>query len=74
MRIVHQESAGIDIGAKQFFVSTNDKVVKTFYTFTSDIIELGNYLKSKKVESVAMEATGVYWYVIYEIFRREIWH
>ena len=71
MRIVHQESAGIDIGAKQFFVSTNDKVVKTFYTFTSDIIELGNYLKSKKVESVAMEATGVYWYVIYEILEEK---
>ncbi len=71
MRIVHQESAGIDIGAKQFFVSTKDKVVKSFYTFTSDIILLGNYLKSKKVESVAMEATGVYWYIIYEILEEK---
>ena len=71
MRIVHQESAGIDIGAKQFFVSTKDKVVKSFYTFTSDIISLGNYLKSKKVESVAMEATGVYWYIIYEILEEK---
>ena len=71
MRIINQHSAGIDIGAKNFFVSIRDKEVKVFTTFTSDIIELGNYLKEHEVETVAMEATGVYWYSLYEVLEEE---
>jgi purine-nucleoside phosphorylase len=38
--------------------------VRSFDTFTSDFIALGNYLKQKGISTVAMEATGVYWVVL----------
>ena len=67
MEIVHQKAAGIDIGAKKVFVGIKKEQVRSFDTFTSDFITLGNYLKQKKISTVAMEATGVYWVVLYDI-------
>lgn len=62
-----KNTAGIDIGAKQFFVAVQDQEVKSFFTFTEDISALVAYLSSHNVESVAMEATGVYWYILYDM-------
>jgi transposase len=59
--------AGIDIGAKKLFVSVENQPVKIFDTFTEDLELLGVYLLSQKIETVAMEATGVYWVILYDI-------
>jgi transposase len=42
-------------------------VVRSFETFTSDLESLGRYLQDNGVATVAMEATGSYWYVLYDI-------
>ncbi len=62
---VHENAAGIDIGAKEIFVSVDGQEVKSFRTFTEDYSRCVNYLKEKKIERVAMEATGVYWMALY---------
>jgi transposase len=44
---------------------------KTFSTMTSDLFKLKSWLKENKVESVAMESTGVYWKPIFNILEDE---
>lgn len=76
MKKIRKNTAGIDIGAKQIFVSIGEMEVKVFDTFTEDLISCGHYLKSHGVESVAMEATGNYWVILYMILEEmdlEVW-
>jgi transposase len=67
MKVLHQKAAGIDIGSEEIFVSIGNGEVMKFKTFTADILELTNYLVSKSIKSVAMEATGIYWINLYEL-------
>lgn len=67
MEKMHFHAAGIDIGSRKVFVGLENSPVRSFETFTSDLVSLGDYLLDNKVTTVAMEATGVYWYVLYDI-------
>jgi len=67
MKKIRNNTAGIDIGAKSIFVGLESKEVKCFETFTEDLNNLAVYLLSNKITSVAMEATGVYWVILYDI-------
>ena len=67
MKRIRKHVAGIDIGAKKLFVSVENEPVKNFDTFTEDLELLGDYLLSHNIETVAMEATGVYWVILYDI-------
>jgi len=60
------KAAGIDIGSSAIFIAIIDKEVKSFSTFTSGIHEAVRYLKANGIKSVAFEATGIYWFPIYE--------
>jgi transposase len=68
---IHPHAAGIDIGATQIQVAVpNDadpKPVRTFTTFTDDLLKLRDWLKACGVRTVAMESTGVYWIPLYQI-------
>jgi len=67
MKKIRKNAAGIDIGAKNLFVGIEGKKVKVFDTFTQDMASLCSYLLKEKITSVAMEATGVYWVILYDI-------
>ena len=67
MKKIRKHVAGIDIGAKKLFVSVENESVRSFDTFTDDMELLSAYLLSHKIETVAMEATGVYWVILYDI-------
>lgn len=76
MKKIRKNCAGIDIGAKEFFVGLEGKEVKRFFTFTEEIEHLIAYLKDNKIESVAMEATGVYWFILYDMLDKagfDVW-
>lgn len=64
-------AAGIDIGSKSHFVAIPDGcadvTVREFKSFTTDLYELANWLEKCKIETVAMESTGVYWIPLYEL-------
>lgn len=67
---------GIDIGAKKVFTSIEGQPVVSHFTFTEDFYKLRDYLLEHKVESIAMEATGVYWVILYEILEQagiDVW-
>lgn len=71
MKKINLKAAGIDIGAKQIFIGIEGEKVKSFFTFTDDLLEAANYLSSKNIATVAMEATGVYWVILYDILKEK---
>jgi transposase len=76
MKKIRENAAGIDIGAKKVFVSIEGQEVKSFCTFTENFEQLRDYLHEHKIGSVAMEATGVYWNILYEILEEsgiDVW-
>jgi transposase len=73
---IRRNAAGIDIGAKKIFVAIENEPVRSFETFTEDLNQARDYLLSHGIETIAMEATGVYWIIIYEILERaglDVW-
>jgi len=76
MKVIRENAAGIDIGAKKVFVYVEGQEVKSFYTFTEDLEQARDYLLKFRTETVAMEATGVYWNILYEILEEagiDVW-
>ena len=76
MQKIRENAAGIDIGAKNIFVSIENHDVRVFETFTSSFREAIDFLVSNEIQTVAMEATGVYWVILYEMLESaglDIW-
>lgn len=67
MEKLRENAAGIDIGAKMIYVGLEGAPVMSFETFTEGFYRARDYLVSKGIQTVAMEATGVYWVILYEI-------
>jgi transposase len=69
--LLHPYAAGIDIGARQIQVAVpcdaDPKPVRTFTTFTDDLLKARDWLKACGVRTVAMESTGVYWIALFQI-------
>jgi len=71
LNFLDQTCAGIDIGASELFVciakNNSEQEVRSFPTFTADLKSMIEWLKLNKIKSVAMESTGVYWIVPFEM-------
>ena len=67
MRTINPHAGGIDAGSTQFFVAVPDGTVTCYQSHTADLERLRDHLKQHGVTTVAMEATGVYWLVLFEI-------
>ena len=67
MKKLRANAAGIDIGANKIYLGLESASVKSFETFTESFHQAKDYLLAKGIETVAMEATGVYWVILYEI-------
>ena len=67
--VFNLHASGIDIGDTFHCVAISDgkggHEVKTTSSFTCDLIEIVNYLKSNGITTAAMESTGVYWLPLY---------
>ncbi len=72
LEMVNPFAAGLDLHKEKIWgcISKSkdpNSQVKTFGTCTEDVKELGAWLKSSGIETVAMESTGVYWIPVYNI-------
>ena len=69
--VMRPNAAGIDIGATEIYVAVpNDRAaqpVRCFQTFTQDLNELADWLQQCRIDTVAMESTGVYWIPLFQI-------
>jgi len=76
MEKIREKAAGIDIGSKKVFVAIEGNEVRCFYTFTEDFEKLRDYLFENEIKTAAMEATGVYWGILYEMLEEagiDVW-
>lgn len=70
-RKIHPHAAGIDIGSEKVFVAVEGLEVSNYRTFTIDFGRLVADLVANGVETVAMEATGVYWKPVWHVLEDE---
>src|SRR6516225_854479 len=69
--MMRPNAGGIDIGATEIFVAVpadrDVESVRAFATFTADLHVLADWLQRCRIETVAMESTGVYWIPLFQI-------
>ena len=73
---INPNAAGIDMHSKTHMAcAPSDKngkhPVKTFGTYTENLIDMAKWLKENGATTVAMEATGVFWWPLVETLRAE---
>ncbi|MFC2106867.1 IS110 family transposase, partial [Bacteroidota bacterium] len=70
-KIINPNAAGIDISSKEHYVAVPEgrskQEVRCFNSYTRDLHKLAKWLRECQVDTVAMEATGIYWYHLYTI-------
>lgn len=69
--VLHPNAGGIDIASREHYVAVNpesdEQSIRAFGCFTEDLYAIADWLIKCKVDTVAMEATGIYWVSLYLI-------
>src|SRR5260370_4141216 len=72
---INPNACGTDIGAGELLVcvpADRDKAsVRRFGTKTPDLGEMAQWLKDCRIETVALEATGIYWIASFQLLERK---
>ena len=74
--IVRAKVAGIDIGSERHWVCAPElegsgREVADFGATTPELVRMAGWLKERKIESLAMESTGVYWIAPHEVLEKD---
>ncbi|MDP1726546.1 MAG: IS110 family transposase [Bacteroidota bacterium] len=64
---INQNAAAFDVGSEKVFLAMPDSKVFSFLTFTPDLKRAVEFLIENEIPTVAMESTGVYGIVLYEM-------
>ena len=71
LSIVHCNAGGIDVGNESHFVAVppdrDPNPVQEFGCWTAELMRMAKWLQACGIETVAMQATGVYWIAQYDI-------
>ena len=69
LEVVNPNAAGVDVSSTEMQVCVPEDRDgdhnRCFGTFTCDLYEISAWLKACKIDTVAMESTGVYWVPLY---------
>ena len=65
--VLDPRAAFVDVGSEQMDVSLAGGPPEVFGAVTSELHRLRDWLRERGVQSVAMEATGVYWLPLYGV-------
>ena len=71
--MLHGNAAGIDVGNAEHYVAVPPKrdaqPVQKFASFTADLHRMARWLQACGIETVVMQATGVYWVALFEVLQ-----
>jgi transposase len=74
LTIIHPNAGGIDVGNESHFVAVppdrDVNAVREFGCWTAALNQMAEWLKSCRIDTVAMQATGVYWIALYDILEQ----
>jgi transposase len=69
--LLRANAAGLDVGSREHYVAVpvgrDTHSVRSFGCTTSELRQMAAWLQACRVDTVAIEATGVYWVPIYEV-------
>lgn len=72
---INPSAAGIDIGSREIFVCVpadrDQESVRRFGTKTPDLEQMAQWLQDCRIQTVAMEATGIYWIATFQLLERK---
>jgi len=75
LHCLNGNAAGVDVGATEIYIAVPPdrdlQPVRRFSTFTEDLHAAATWLKGCKIETVAMESTGVYWIPFFQILEAQ---
>lgn len=76
MEVVNPHAAGIDVGSRSHWVAVgqSEKDVKEYGVFNDDLFALSDWLKERRIRTVAMESTGTYWQNLYAVLIAKGFH
>jgi transposase len=73
--VQHPHAAGIDIGSRSHWVCVGTEVdprlIQEFPAHTAGLKAIVAFLREHRVNTVAMESTGIYWVPLYELLQAE---
>src|SRR2546428_11584613 len=68
---IHPNAGGIDVGNESHFAAVpadrDAQPVQEFGSWTADLHRMGKWLQSCRIDTVVVQATGVYWIPLYDI-------
>jgi transposase len=74
LAIVHANAGGIDVGNESHFVAVppdrDENPVREFGCWTEALNDMAKWLKSCRIDTVAVQATGVYWIALYDVLEQ----
>jgi hypothetical protein len=74
LTIVHVNAGGIDVGNESHYVAVppdrDPNPVREFGCWTAALNQMAEWLKSCQIDTVAMQATGVYWIALYDVLEQ----
>ena len=74
LEVIHPDAAGIDIGNESHYVavppSRDSQSVREFGCTTAELKAMAAWLKQCRIQTVAMQSTGVYWVAVYDILEQ----
>ena len=74
LEVIHPDAAGIDIGNASHYVavppSRDSQSVREFGCTTAELKAMAAWLKQCRIQTVAMQSTGVYWVAVYDILEQ----
>ncbi len=71
LHCLQPNAAGVDVGATHIYIAVppdrDPDSVRCFPTFTADLQAAADWMQSCRMDSVAMESTGVYWIPFFQV-------
>jgi transposase len=76
LSIKHPNAAGVDIGGSSHYVAVppdrvgkGEHAVREFGPHTEDLVAVADWLCACRIDTIALESTGVYWIALYELLQ-----
>src|SRR6267142_6071469 len=74
LEVIHPDAGGIDIGNESHYVAVppgrDSQSVRRFGCTTAELKAMAAWLKQCRIQTVAMQSTGVYWVAVYDILEQ----
>ncbi len=78
LNIINPNAAGIDVGNASHFVAVpadrDADPVREFGCWTAALEQMAQWLKSRRIDTVAIQSTGVYWIALFDIIEKHTRH